>query len=276
MLVMISPAKKLMHFEKPYHPSMLGDMSSAEIIETDMENFALHQPSLYKYTQVLVKQLKTYSVEKLSKFMKISTKLLELNYQRYQDFPLKWSASKSFPAGFLFRGDTYVGLDIASFSKDDLVYGQEHLRILSGLYGVLRIFDGIYPYRLEMGSRLAACGHANLYEFWQEHITCELHHGLDTTGSEVLVNCASGEYAAVVNREALACDVIDVVFKEDRGGELKNIGMFAKKGRGDLARFVLCHKLRQPEGLKDYKGLGYGFRASLSNEKTYVFVRKAS
>ena len=257
MIVVISPAKKL------------GLESRAA------EGVAASKPELMADTTKLVEVLRGMSEKKLGTLMKLSDKLATLNHQRYQDFSLPLTKRNARQSVFTFMGDTYIGLDAATLQADDLEYAQSHLRILSGLYGVLRPLDLMQAYRLEMGTRLKTTQAANLYEFWGEKITDNLNATLTAQGSKFLLNCASNEYFKAIQPEGLDGSIITPVFKQVKNGEARMIGMMAKRARGALARFVLINQIDKPDDLKDFKADGYRFQKRLSSETHFEFHKSS-
>lgn len=230
-------------------------------------------PELIKETAQLSQVTRALGPSEVSQLMKLSPALAQLNYQRFQDFEVDSRASGARPAAAVFDGDTYVGLRAREFSKDELAFAQDHLGILSGMYGILRPRDAIQPYRLEMGTRLANPRGKNLYEFWGEGVAHKVNRRLEKLGSQVLINLASKEYFAVLAGGALRATVITPVFKEMRGGKPKIISFSAKRARGAMARYIVEQRLTEPAGLKKYKRDGYKFERSLSSESEWVFLR---
>ncbi|PLX34218.1 MAG: peroxide stress protein YaaA [Hyphomicrobiales bacterium] len=209
----------------------------------------------------------------LRQLMKLSENLAELNYNRFQDFAPKPGEDKTEAAMFAFAGDTYTGLDAASLDEGEIAYAQEHLRILSGLYGLLRPLDRIQPYRLEMGRKLHNPKGEDLYDFWGADIAHALDEQLRGHQSKTVVNLASNEYFKVIDRKGLKADILDIDFKEERDGQFKIIGIHAKRARGAMARFMIQNRIETPAGLKDFSEGGYGFRPGLSSDEKFVFTR---
>lgn len=254
MLAVLSPAKKLNFDEKP-----LG------LIET--------HPEFQADANRLVQIAKKLSVSDLRGLMKISEDLAQLNKERFKSFAKESTEDNSKQAMLAFAGDTYVGLDAETFSQEDHTYAQDHLRILSGLYGVLRPMDRIQPYRLEMGSRMANKEGPSLYAYWGD----KLAMALDTaSGGAPVVNCASTEYFKAANAKKMKSTVITPSFKEERNGELKMIGFFAKRARGSMARFMIQNQVDTVSGLKDFNIDGYVFQPKLSDDSNLTFTRKAA
>lgn len=223
----------------------------------------------------LARLAKMLSVADLCRLMDISEPLGQLNRDRFKSYSAKPDATKTWPAAFLFAGDTYAGLEAATMHADALRWAQGHLRILSGLYGVLRPLDAIQPYRLEMGSRLANPKGADLYGFWGDKIAKALNAQAAEAGAKVLINCASAEYFGAVDRKRLKLHVITPVFLEDRGGDAKIISFWAKKARGAMARFIADHQLTDPQDIRGFEVGGYRFAAGLSKGDAWVFLRPA-
>lgn len=255
MIIAISPAKTL-------------DMSKKEI---DIKSST---PRYLDKSENVMKVLRELSPDDLGKLMKISLKLSELNYIRNGMWK-KESHEEEVPCIFAFKGDVYKGIDIEDYSDEDLEYANNHLRILSGLYGLLRPFDGIHEYRLEMGTKLKIEEKKNLYEYWgEDFLRDELLKDAKESGSEVIVNLASEEYSKVLRLEKLPeGNVITPVFKEYKNGQYKIIGLYAKRARGLMTSYIIKNRINTPEEIKDFTEEGYKFNEELSNEKEYVFTR---
>lgn len=253
LISVISPAKKL-DFESP------------------LEHTQDTQPKFLQESKALIKLLKNLSSDEIGKLMKLSDKLSELNYERYQSFKTPFTPKNARPAIYAFKGDTYVGLDVESFSKANLKYASGQLRILSGLYGILSPFDLIRPYRLEMGTRFSINPETkNLYEYWRETLTNEIKNLIGTR--KFLVNLASNEYFSVLNTKEFENRVITPGFKQRKNGELKSIGMMSKRARGMMAAYIIKQKLKDPAGLKDFCEGGYRYDKSLSSPNNPIFVK---
>lgn len=252
MKVVVSPAKKL-------------------DFETEVSSIDQTKPQLLKKTNFLAKELKNLSANEIGKMMKLSTALSDLNYERFQSFKNIYNPSTSKPAVFAFNGDTYTGLDIHSLNKAELKVAQKKLRILSGLYGILKPMDLIQPYRLEMGTKFKFDKYKNLYDFWDHDVTNLLNEEMDQ--EEVLVNCASNEYFKVVKTPSLKAKVITPVFKELRNGEYKIISFSAKKARGMMARYIIQNKIDKVKDLENFDLDNYKFDKSQSTETELVFTR---
>lgn len=258
MLALISPAKRL-DFER------------------DAQGPSMTQPALWGESKLLLKELKKMSAPEVGALMKLSDKLADLNYQRFQTFPTNPKKTLSGrPAILAFDGDTYQGLDAVTMGEDELTYAQEHLYILSGLYGVLRAFDEIHPYRLEMGTKLKSERGKDLYAFWSGRITEQLQSYVDSSGSEWICNLASTEYFKSVKPKELGVPVITPVFQEVKDGKAKVIGLMAKRARGMMARFIVENKVKTPKELMRFNQAGYTFQPSLSSDTNLVFQRPKS
>ncbi|WP_171131867.1 MULTISPECIES: peroxide stress protein YaaA [unclassified Ruegeria] len=252
MLVVISPAKRLDWAER-----------NVDVTQPDFQDDAIR----------LSKTARNLTLGDLKKLMDLSDDLARLNRDRYRAFSDAPDATTTRPAALAFAGDTYQGLEAASLDADEMAWAQDHLRILSGLYGVLRPLDAIQPYRLEMGSKLKTRRGKNLYEYWRDQLSKALNAQAAEVGSDVLVNCASQEYFGAVDLKALKLRVITPVFMEDKGGTPKIVSFFAKKARGAMARYVVQHRLTDPNALVEFDTGGYAYRPDLSEAGKPVFVR---
>lgn len=255
MLVVISPAKRL-------------DMSPAEGLTPTLPAFQTDATHLAGIARDL-------SVDELKKLMHLSDNLAKLNATRFADFAPESTPENAKPAAFMFDGDTYAGLEAPTMDADALRWAQSHLRILSGLYGLLRPLDAIQPYRLEMGSKLANDKGKNLYAYWGDKLSGALNDVAGEAGTDVLVNCASNEYFGAVDLGALTLRVITPVFMEEKAGQAKIVSFYAKKARGAMARYICENRLTDPEALKEFDTGGYAYRADMSDGDRMVFVRKA-
>ncbi len=254
MIILLSPSKTL-------------DM------ETPAPVKKLTQPALLAESNLLVKQLQGYDVAGLQALMGISEKLAALNHQRFQNFSTPFSRDNAKPCLFAFRGDVYDGLQADDWSEDEIAYAQDHLRILSGLYGLLRPCDLMQPYRLEMGTALPNPRGHNLYAFWGERITDAVNQAAAAVNAPAVLNLASQEYAKAVAPDALHVPFITAQFKEKRGNKLQTIGLLAKKARGMMARWVIRRGVADVDSLQQFNEDGYGFDAALSNDRELVFIR---
>ena len=231
------------------------------------------QPAYLDDSQTLIDQLREFSVADIGKLMKISEKLSVLNQQRYEDFKAPFSLDNARQALLVFKGDVYKGIDIDNYSDDDLAFAQDHLRILSGLYGVLRPLDLMQAYRLEMGTKLANKRGKNLYEFWGNQISEQLNGDLEKQDQPCLVNLASNEYFKAIAPKALKANVLNIAFKENKGGTYKVIGIHAKRARGLMVNYVIKNRIETPEPMKAFDVEGYGFNEELSTPDTWIFCR---
>ncbi|MGM0563732.1 MAG: peroxide stress protein YaaA [Pseudomonadota bacterium] len=254
MLIVISPAKKL-------------DFDNAA--PTDRAT----QPEFLDEAGTLIDELRQYDEAGIAKLMKLSDKLAALNTERYRDFTTPFTPQNAKASLFAFKGDVYTGLAAETLPAEALDYTQRHLRILSGLYGVLRPLDLMQPYRLEMGTRLPNRRGKNLYEFWGDTITRTVSKALDDSGDRTLVNLASNEYFKSVDSQSLDARVVTPQFKDRKNGEYKMIGLFAKRARGLMTRYAIDQRIESPEDLKHFDWEGYRYNESLSSENDWVFTR---
>ncbi len=231
------------------------------------------EPIFKRHTKLVNDVLKTYSQKDLSELMHISDKLAELNWTRNQERTLKITTNSHHAraAVYAFNGDVYSGLDVYTLKEDQCIDLQSKLRILSGLYGLLKPFDHIEPYRLEMGTKMSIGESANLYEFWRPLITAALNKEMKK--GELLINLASVEYFSAVDKKALIGQVITPDFKELRAGKLKSISFFAKKARGMMVRYMIENQVETVEGLKGFNVDGYAFSEVNSTENKLLFIR---
>lgn len=253
MLIIISPAKKL------------GKPSLNRSINSNIE--------FPKESKELMKILKTYKPEDLSKLMKISPNLGELNYERNLKWEYPFTSNEKGIALHMFQGEVFRGIDIESFTEDDFMFAQEHLRILSGLYGLIKPADTILPYRLEMGTKLENSKGKNLYEFWGNKITDKINEHIKKQGDNILINLASNEYFKSVKKKNLNAKIISPIFKEEKNGEYKTIAIYAKKARGMMTRFIIKNRLTKPDDIKGFNLENYCYNEELSAENKIVFIR---
>lgn len=254
MLMVISPAKTL-DYDSPL----------------TTERFTL--PEHLDHAQQLIEQLRELSPQQISELMHLSDKLAALNVARYGSWTPDFTPSNSRQALLAFKGDVYTGLNASDFSEADFDFAQKHLRMLSGLYGVLRPLDLMQPYRLEMGTKLTNSRGKDLYAFWGERISNWLNDALAAQGDDVLLNLASNEYFGAVKRKALNARVIDVDFKDLKNGQYKIISFYAKKARGLMSRYVIKERIKRPEQLKDFAYDGYRYSPADSSADHLVFLR---
>ncbi len=254
---------------------MLAVVSPAKKLDTDAvgRSLAYSQPSLMNDIEELMETTQALQPSELRALMGISEKLAELNHDRFQRFQTPFTEANAKAAALMFNGDTYTGLDANSLSDESLQWAQDHLAILSGLYGILKPLDLIQPYRLEMGTKLTTKRGASLYAFWDDRITQQINAQLADHKDKTLINLASNEYFKSVKKGQLPGPVLTPAFKEMRDGKPKMISFMAKKARGMMARFIIDNRLDQPEYLKSFNMGGYTYDASLSNDTTWTFIR---
>ena len=255
MITVISPAKKL-----DLNPTHTGLESS--------------KPDFLSQSRKLNRILREYNELDLMELMHVSSNIAALNVERNHQWKTPFTDKNALPAIMTFKGDVYQGLDAASLNKNDLKFSQKHLRILSGLYGLLRPLDLMQPYRLEMGTSLDNDRGKNLYAFWGSTITEGLNQQLKKIKSDVLVNLASNEYFKSVKPKELNAEIITPEFKEYKDGDYKMIGIYAKKARGMLSRYIIKNKLSDLEQIKSFDEEGYRFSPKLSKGNHWVFARK--
>ena len=255
MLIVISPAKTL-------------DYDTAPKTKT----FTI--PDYLDQSEQLIEHLRKFCSLDIMELMNVSLKIAEINFDRYESWNKKFTTDNAKQAILAFKGDVYTGLDAVSFKADDFKFAQKHLRVLSGLYGLLRPLDLMQAYRLEMGTKLKTDKGKNLYEFWGSVITDGLNKQLKSIKSDYLINLASNEYFKSVKPKELNAEIITPEFKEYKNGEYKMIGIYAKKARGLLSRYIIQNKLSNPEDLKSFSEEGYRFNKTLSKGNKWVFARK--
>ncbi|MTI21210.1 peroxide stress protein YaaA, partial [Fulvivirga sp. RKSG066] len=230
-------------------------------------------PLFQKEAKELIGVLKEKSESDVQSLMSISEKLATLNVERYHNFTAKKDPVHAKQAMFAFQGDVYQGLEAADLSKEGVSFAQDHLRILSGLYGVLRPLDLIQPYRLEMGTKLAVNGDKNLYEFWNDKVIKQLNKDLKNQGDDILVNLASNEYFKAVNTDKLKGRIIDVDFKDYKNGKYKIIAFYAKKARGLMSKYMIENQIKDENDLKGFDYEDYAYNDKESSEDKLVFTR---
>jgi len=255
MLIVISPAKTL-------------DYSTPPITK----KFTI--PDYLVDSQELINRAKTYSTLDIAEIMAVSTKIAELNFARFKAWQTPFTPENAKQAVLAFKGDVYTGLDAETLKPADFTFAQKHLRILSGLYGLLRPLDLMQPYRLEMGRKIETERGKNLYEFWGNIITEGLNKQLKKTASSHLINLASNEYFKSVKPKLLQAEVITPAFKDYKNGEYKMMGVYAKKARGMLTRYIIENRLMDINEIKGFDLDGYAYNKKLSDGNTWVFTRK--
>jgi hypothetical protein len=254
MLAIISPAKTL-------------DFES----KLATEKFTL--PDFPKESLELIKTLRKFDPAGISNLMGISEKLAELNHERYQQWHVDADAESARPAILAFKGDVYMGLDAQSMQARDFTWAQKHLRVLSGLHGLLKPLDRIQPYRLEMGTRLATAKGTNLYEFWDNKVTQAVNEGLAEQQHKVLINLASNEYYRSINPAKIDGRIVTINFKEWRRDAYRFVSFSAKKARGLMSRYMIDQRITAPNKLKNFDWEGYGFNPDLSSDDEWIFTR---
>jgi cytoplasmic iron level regulating protein YaaA (DUF328/UPF0246 family) len=253
MLTIISPAKS-MDFESPS-------------IITQQE---YTQPDLMEQSLKLLPQLQKLKPQQITSLMKVSDKIAQVNYERFQNFatlPTKEAINA-------YDGDLYANMGRETFSHDNFIFAQQHMRIISGLYGLLRPLDGIKPYRLEMVIKLPKIAPKGLNSFWQDLITQKLHTELQQHKTQYLINLASNEYSSTVNPKSLSYPVVNINFLENRDGTLKNIALNSKRARGLLANYIITNSIDDPKAMQSFSASGYKFDALHSDEHSFTFIRR--
>lgn len=256
MLMLLSPAKTL-DYETPL-PKALPPVT---------------QPAFLAQSEQLIATLRTQSEADIQKLMGISEKLAALNVARFRDFTLPFTTENARACLLAFRGDVYDGLQADDFSKADFTFAQSHLRILSGLYGLLRPLDLIQPYRLEMGTKLPNPHGKDLYAFWGSQLADAINEAAKAAKTDTVINLASEEYSKAVDRNALKVRLISPQFKEEKGNQLRILSLFAKRARGMMARHLIQSQAKDTNTLHAFATDGYRFRPDLSTEETPVFAR---
>ncbi|HED3065952.1 TPA: peroxide stress protein YaaA [Kluyvera ascorbata] len=254
MLILISPAKTLDY-------------------QSELTTKRFTQPALLEHSQQLIREARKLSAPQIKALMGISDKLADLNATRFHDWHPDFTPDNARQAILAFKGDVYTGLQAETFSEADFDFAQQHLRMLSGLYGVLRPLDLMQPYRLEMGIRLENPRGKDLYQFWGDEITNTLNAALEAQGDDVVINLASDEYFRSVKPKALAGRIIKPVFLDEKNGKFKVISFYAKKARGLMSRYIIENRLSKPEQLTGFNSEGYFFDAEHSSAEELVFKR---
>lgn len=255
MLIVISPAKTL-DFDTPAR----------------IDKFT--KPQFLDDSKILIERLREFDPIQIGQLMSISSELAELNHRRNMNWSTPFSRDNAKQALLAFRGDVYVGLQAGTFTAKDFEFAQKHLRILSGLYGLLRPLDLMQPYRLEMGTALANARGKNLYAFWGDKITAALNAELANEKTPVLVNLASEEYFKAVHPKILAARVVTPIFKERKGDAYKVVSFFAKKARGAMSAYIIRNRLRDVDDIQGFTEDGYRFNAQLSTADEWLFTRE--
>ncbi|CAM2740718.1 peroxide stress protein YaaA [Vibrio diazotrophicus] len=255
MLIVVSPAKTL-DYESP------------------LPTTRFTQPELTSHSAELIKVCRTLTPQDIADLMKVSDKIAGLNVARFEQWTETFTPDNSRPAIFAFKGDVYTGLEAETLSEADLDYAQTHLRMLSGLYGLLKPLDLMQPYRLEMGTKLGNERGSNLYQFWGNIITDKLNEAINAQEDNVLINLASNEYFKAVKPKALEAQVITPVFKDCKNGQYKVISFFAKKARGMMARYIIENRIESVKQLESFDTAGYYYCAAESTATELVFKRE--
>jgi uncharacterized protein len=248
-------------------PSKTQDFAAAD------NPIASTQPDLLKESELLMKELQKLNATQIGKLMSVSEKLSALNHERFKAFTTPFTDKNAKPAALAFKGDVYDGLDAPSLSAKEMEFAQHSIRILSGLYGVLRPMDLIQAYRLEMKTQLKNSRGKDLYQFWDDRLTDVLNAHMKAEKTDTVINLASQEYFSAVKPKKLDGRLITVHFKERKDGKLKVIGLFAKRARGMMARSIVQHGWTKPEQLTAFIEAGYAFEPELSNDAEFVFAR---
>lgn len=254
MLILISPAKTL-DYQSP------------------LATTRFTQPELLDHSQQLINSARKLSAPQIKALMGISDKLADLNATRFHDWQPDFTPENARQAILAFKGDVYTGLQAETFSDADFDFAQQHLRMLSGLYGVLRPLDLMQPYRLEMGIRLENAKGKDLYQFWGDVITHKLNEAIAAQGDEIVINLASDEYFKSVKMQKLNARIIKPVFLDEKNGKFKVISFYAKKARGLMSRFIIENRLTKPEQLTGFNSEGYCFDRDASSQEALVFKR---
>lgn len=255
MLLLISPAKTL-------------------DVETPAPTTQFTQADFLKESKQLISELRVLAPHDISQLMSISDKLGTLNFDRFASWKTPFKPSNAKQALFAFQGDVYTGMQAETFSPEDIEFAQQHLRILSGLYGLLRPLDLMQAYRLEMGTSFANSRGKNLYEFWGESITKAINKQLAALNGSVVINLASNEYFSAVKPKLLKAEIITPIFKDKKNGQYKIISFFAKKARGMMSAYIIQNRISDPDAIKQFDVAGYRFNAALSSERDWVFTRE--
>ena len=247
--------------------------SKGQDFETPALTKKYSRPADLMASGLLIKELRKIKAEQLRELMDVSSNIAELNVARYKSFKTPFTPKNARQALLAFKGDVYSGIDVEHFSAADYDYAQDHLRILSGLYGCLRPLDLIQPYRLEMKTRLKNPRGDNLYQFWGEEITNRLNEVLKKQQQAVLVNLASNEYFKSVKPKLLQGELLNINFKETKNGKTRVVAIFAKRARGMMADYIIRNRIEEPAGIKKFRKDGYRFSKELSDDRQWTFER---
>ena len=254
---------------------MLTILGPAKTIDTSPHGITEKSsfPQYMDQAEMLVNQVRKYSVPQLRSLMKVSDKLATLSFERYAGWRSSYSAEEGQQAILAFSGEVFNGLQARSLSEEDLLFAQKHVRLLSGLYGVLRPLDLILPYRLEMGTKMKIRRDNSLYDFWKKIIPEKIMEETAAQDTQVLINLASNEYFRSINPGSFPYQIVTPVFKESDGAGYRNVTVYAKKARGMMLRFIIQNRINDPEHLKAFDEDGYYFNSNFTNEKEWVFCR---
>ncbi|MGB1412043.1 MAG: peroxide stress protein YaaA [Candidatus Pseudothioglobus sp.] len=247
--------------------AIISPSKTQDFSQCDIDIFS--QTRQIESSNELIGILKNKSKSQIAKLMSISEKLSELNFDRFQNFQLPFTLKNAKQAILAFKGDVYNGINAPELSHEDLEFAQGKVRMLSGLYGVIRPLDLIQPYRLEMGTKLSNAKGGDLYDYWGSDISSILNED----ESDLIVNLASNEYSKAIDKKTLNANILDIVFKEKKGDTYKVIGIYAKRARGLMVNYIIRNRLDKPEELKDFTDEGYRFDKGLSNDSSWVFLR---
>ena len=247
--------------------AIISPSKTQDFSQCDIDIFS--QTRQIESSNELIGILKNKSKSQIAKLMSISEKLSELNFDRFQNFQLPFTLKNAKQAILAFKGDVYNGINAPELSHEDLEFAQGKVRMLSGLYGVIRPLDLIQPYRLEMGTKLSNEKGSDLYDYWGSDISSILNED----ESDLIVNLASNEYSKAIDKKTLNADILVIVFKEKKGDNYKVIGIYAKRARGLMVNYIIRNRLDKPEELKDFTDEGYRFDKGLSNDSSWVFLR---
>jgi len=255
---------------------MLLLVSSAKTLDfaTPAPTLEFTQAEFLKQSKQLIGELRALKPQDISALMNISDKLGELNFERFAKWKTPFKTTNAKQALFAFQGDVYMGMQANTFSANDIEFAQQHLRILSGLYGLLRPLDLIQPYRLEMGTGFINSRGKNLYQFWGDSITKTINKQLKELNSSAVINLASNEYFSAVQPKSLNATIVTPVFKDKKNDNYKIISFFAKKARGMMSAYIIKNRLRSPEAIKNFNLGGYNFNPDMSRQAEWVFTRE--
>ena len=247
--------------------------SKGQDFETPALTKKYSRPADLKASELLIKELRKIKSDRLQELMDVSRNIAELNVGRYKSFKTPFTPNNARQALLAFKGDVYAGIDVEHFDAEDFDYAQDHLRILSGLYGCLRPLDLIQPYRLEMKTKLQNPRGENLYQFWGEQITNRLNKALKKQQQPILVNLASNEYFKSVKPQLLQGELLNINFKETKNGKTRVVAIFAKRARGMMADYIIRNRIEEPAGIKKFRKAGYRFSKDLSDDRQWTFER---